>query len=395
MEQVKLLSSTSLAHTDAINSSIQTQQHLHDQTVQHLQQANINIANITDDSRRDHAELLQSSRQMGTDVTEFRAVSSQGHASTPSAIHEHVKRTSDRFDVVANRDALLLERMNGTYDNLYDYRTETHQRLDDAHRILNDLTANLADIRTTTVFSAYGIEMITQDFRKEMRSALEPIFEQAFTRSENHNEILLNRMQALIQIMATDVGRGLHKPGSHETERDSMATSHLAGSIVDARKRSHLDLLINDTQCRYMKSTFSRTWLFKWKVGSLRIEIHTTRRRVSDSPAGSIHTKLHIWFRPSQSLIQLPGLAMTYETGPGQRGYYHIAPAICVVPIFSWDHPIFVTVRYGDLLQVKSLLATGQGNVRMQTKYGSTLLHVSLNLIWGSDLKIVRHFGTY
>jgi hypothetical protein len=395
VEQGKLLSSTSLAQSDAINSSIQTQQQHHDQTIRQLQEANIGIANTRGDFRRDHAELLQYSRQMGTDVTEFRAASLQSHATTRSAIHEHANKMSDQFNEVADRDALLLERVNGAYDNLNGYKAETQQRLDDAQQSLNDMTANLADIRTMAVFSASSIDVMTQVFRKEMCSALGPILEQAFTRSQTHSGVLINRMETLVQTMATDVGCGLHESSSQKTERGSTATNHLDGFDPDAREKSHQDPVVDETQYQYMTSTFSRTWRFEWRVGSLRIEVHTTRRRISGSPIGNSHTNLHVWFRPNQSLIQFPGIAMTYSTGPDQRGFYNIAPAICVIPIVPNDHPIFKAIRRGDYMKVRSLLATGEADIRMQTDYGWTLLHVSVHFPSSSDSNVAQNYQEY
>jgi hypothetical protein len=138
----------------------------------------------------------------------------------------------------------------------------------------------------------------------------------------------------MIQTMATDVGSGLHGPASYETLRGStaMATAHLNGFKSDASERPHQYRVVDGTQYQYMVSTYSRSWLFRWKVGTLRVEVHTTRRRVSGSPTGSIHTELHAWFRPNQSLVQLPGLAVTYSYGPDQRGFYHVAPTYVLFP---------------------------------------------------------------
>jgi hypothetical protein len=374
--------------TDLVDANFRVQQTNNDRMLRQLREANDGIVATRDEARTADSRLNQHNKTLTDALSRAHSTAVLHHTDMQATLHERTTKVSDQVRDVSNQNTSLLQTLRSSQDTLNQHSLRTSAQLEGSRWSLDNITAAVAEMRTTTTFSATNIQMVTDIMRREMLSTLGPVIEQVFAKSANRNEAMLDRLSDVIHRMTSEVGRGVHGTNSNEygTDRSRRQEGDQFGDVfaaTEARIGSR-DCLVRlephkpaTSQFSYTTSVYRRSWTFRWRIGVLRIDICTTTRRIFGSPKGEIRTELNFCFTPSQVLMQLPGLEMFHRIGPDERGFNQLASGICVFPIVADDHPIFRAVSRGDLMQLQRLLATGEGKLRMQSEDGWSLLHVS------------------
>jgi hypothetical protein len=337
-------------------------------------------------------ELIQHNKTLKDAISTASSTAALENTSMRAMIRKRTTKISNEIRNINKQNTTLLQTLRRSRDTWKHHSSQTDAQSEGSQRSLENVIGSVAEMRTTTIFSATNIQMMTDVMRRELQSTLEPIVEQLFTESANRNEAILDRLADVIHSMACEVGQGVHKMDSnrhdgdcsHRRKDDRLENFH-------AVKEPSLTCLVRDVSCEYrtpvasqfsyMVSKFRQSWTFRWRIGVLKITLCTTTNRTSGSINCEIRTELIFCFTPSQVLIQLPGIETLHKFGPDERGYYQIVPEICVFPVVHGTHPIFDAIWYGNLVQIQELLATERKALRMRTEDGSTLLHVSILLI--------------
>jgi hypothetical protein len=388
MEASQVHMSNLKAQTDLVDANFRVQRTNNDQMLRQLREANDGIVATRDEARTADSRWTQHNRTVTDALSRAHSTAVLHHTDMQATLHQRTTKISDQVRDVSNQNTSLLQTLRSSQDTWNQHSLRTSAQLEGSQRSLDDITATVAEMRTTTTFSAANIHMMTDIMRREMLSTLGPVVEQAFTRSANRNEAMLDRLSDVLHRMASEVGRGVHGTNSNEhgTDRSSRQEDSQFEDVFAASepKFGSCDCLVRlephkpaTSQFPYMTSVYRRSWTFRWRIGVLRIDVCTTTQRIYGSPKGEIRTELNFCFTPSQVLMQLPGLEMFHRVGPDERGFNQLAPGICIFPIMADDHPILDAVFQGDLVQLQSLLATGEGKLSMRTEHGETLLHVS------------------
>jgi hypothetical protein len=331
LEQGKATDSIISAQKDVITSNLRTQQHNHDQVLKKLQEANDDVAFARTESHSNNVLLLQHNQHVKDQFLDVQSTAVLHHTATQAAIHEQSNRISDQIREVTRQSTTLMEKIQSSCDALNNIESRTSYPSTSSQLSLEHLTASLGSINTTTMFSTFGVNMMTGILRRELHSALEPILEQALNKSESRKEVMLGHLSNAIQAMTSDAGREMYESDTRSQIPDQVQNQDLCqdGYISDVSgmkgtsykgdlfPSSHV---LDDPQHCYMLTRYRRDWSFKWRIGTLHVCICTTRRRMFGFPEGEIHTEFNVYFLPSQALMQMPGFELRHSTGPDSEG---------------------------------------------------------------------------
>jgi hypothetical protein len=407
MEASQVQMSNLKAQTDLVDANFRVQRTNNDQMLRQLREANDGIAATRDEARTADSRWTQQNRTVTDALSRAHSTAVLHHKDMQATLHQRTTKISDQVRDVSHQNTALLQTLRTSQNTWNQHNLRTSAQLEGSQRSLDNITATVAEMRTTTTFSATNIQMMTDIMRREMLSTLGPVVEQAFTTSANRNEAMLNRLSDVIRSITSEVGRGVYKMNSDDDEKyrsrgqenDRLKHYFNTKELKIGSRARHLGgrpCNPANPQFWYMTSKYRRSWTFRWKIGVLTMSLYTTTGRISGSLEREIQTEITFRFMPSQVLMQLPGVEMLHRIGPDVRGFHQIAPAICVFSVVSREHPIFDAIWDGDLVQVQELLATGKNMLRIQTGDGITLLHVSQFLsIYQSSYFLLQEHCAY
>jgi hypothetical protein len=175
----------------------------------------------------------------------------------------------------------------------------------------------------------------------------------------------------------------------HHSATNSTSTPHSNRRIPPTKSKTLTKPFLHQRQT---VNIFRQRWFFEMRMGKVAIDVQTTSRRREGNPKGDTSLAICIHFLPDQSIFSLPGLSISWTTGPDERGFYHIAPMISIYPILAPDHPVWSALKRGDLECVQDMLTNGDVSLRSKDVDGYNLLHVSVLLISEKIIMVSQSF---
>jgi hypothetical protein len=192
-----------------------------------LQETNDDVAFARTESHSNNALLLQHNQHVKGQLLEAQSTAVLHHTVTQAAIHEQTNRISDQIRDVTRQSRTLQEKIQSSCDALNNIESRTSYPSTSSQLSLELLTASLASINTTTMFSTSGVNMMTDILRRELHSALEPILEQALNKSESCKEVMLGHLSSAIQAMTSDAGREIYESDTRSRIPDQVQNQDL------------------------------------------------------------------------------------------------------------------------------------------------------------------------
>ncbi|PSN73862.1 hypothetical protein BS50DRAFT_2045 [Corynespora cassiicola Philippines] len=319
----------------------------------------------------------------------------------------------DNFQAAISRQAMLINNnaksQERTLKTIPD-RLSTLERLHTNHAsslqagqdaIASALQSGLADIKSTTTFSAANTHTLVSVVRAVLTSELSPMLEDASAKILAQNSTLIRQLERGIERISQDMGHAIaeeedgtsiSQSSSGEDPQTCPRPYTFPGAVIEKGSlvngpiiHGHPSVPNHQAILRiplHAVTSVKRSWMMNWKIGRLQIAIETTNHRRDGSPSCKSQTSVEIHFRPAQNFMSLPGLAISWTDAPNHRGFYNMTPGVSVIQIIPTEHPIFKAIAWGDISFIQEELASGRVNLRCENTNGDTLLHLILGVWW-------------
>jgi hypothetical protein len=352
------------------------------------------ISDLVRDGHIDEIHRLQQIRQKAIDVNTAQGEllaqfdSSQAHVSRQLAEIIHDTKTS------ANNQDQLVKQVQQTYDTMGTHQSESTQKLRDINTAMNVANSDIKEHISATFLAVPNVDVLTKRFRSEVRSFMKTEMAPILSRTGQRDEAVARRLDHLVDVMSVQLGQRSTEANifgaqtesipaaEHHPDTNSTSTPHSNRRIPPTESKTLTKPFLHQRQT---VNIFRQRWRYRMRIGSVAIEVQTTSRRREGNPKGDTLFAICIHFLPDQSIFSLPGLSISWATGPDERGFYHIAPMISIYPILADDHPVWNALVREDLKCVQDMLANGDVSLRSKNKYGSNFLHVSVSPCLGKS----------
>jgi hypothetical protein len=345
------------------------------------------ISDLVRDGHIDEIHQLQQIRQKAIDLNIAQGELRTQFDSSEAHVSRQLAEIIDETKTSANNQDQLMKQIQQTYKTIGMNQSESTQKLRDISAAVNVANSDIKEHISATFLAVPNVDILTRSFRSEVRSILITEMAPILSRTGQRNESVVSRLEHLVDVMSVQLGQRSTEANIFgvQTEPISVAeqnpdtnttlipyfnqrTSHTEGETL-TKPYEHQRQTVN---------IFRQRWRFRMRIGSVAIEVQTTKRRREGNPKGDTSFAICIHFLPDQSIFSLPGLSISWATGPDERGFYHIAPMISIYPILADDHPVWDALEQGDLKCVQDMLANGDVSLRSKDTYGWNLLHVSV-----------------
>jgi hypothetical protein len=346
------------------------------------------ISDLVRDGHINEIHRLQQIRQKAIDVNTAQENllaqfdSSQAHVSRRLAEIIHDTKTS------ADNQDQLVKQVQQTYDTMGTYQSETTQNLRNINAAMNVANSDIKEHIRATFLDVPNVDVLTKIFRSEVCSIMKTEMALVSSRTGQRSEAVERRLEHLIDVMSVQLGQRSTEARIFDAQTEPIPAAEQNPDMYSThvphfnRRTPHTESeALTNTFVHHRRTVniFRQRWCFKMRMGKVAIDVQTTSRRREGNPKGDTSFAICIHFLPDQSIFSLPGLSISWTTGPDERGFYHIAPMISVYPILADDHPVWNASRRGDLKRVQDMLTNGDVSVRSKNKYGWNLLHVSVS----------------
>lgn len=256
-------------------------------------------------------------------------------------------------------------------------------------------------LQSSTVLTAPTEDVLARLFRAELRRVIMPSVQQCFDTFKGSRDSHLEEIRKKIDEMTQQLGS---RSSGNEHDNVKVKLSH--GSLPEigsapihicqdsadlanprdlATIASSISNYQNQPKSRHHQK-WSYSWIFRWKVGTLRVIISTrvNKRNISpnyriggySSPQKSY--RVTIEFVPAQSLMQLRGLELSVANTQDQRGYYQIYPLLSTFAVVPYDAEIMKFIMDNNIEGIQDLFQRGLAAPSDRDTGGATLLMVGV-----------------
>ncbi|KAI4263553.1 MAG: hypothetical protein L6R42_001308 [Xanthoria sp. 1 TBL-2021] len=273
------------------------------------------------------------------------------------------------------------------------------ERLNTIGESLSQIQIRDNHLQSSTVLTAPTEDVLPRLVRAELLRVIMPTVQQCFDTFKGNRDTQLEDIRKMIDQMAQQLG-SRSSGNEHDNVKVKLshgslpeigsAPSHICQDSADLatpRDRATIASSISNYQNQpkgrhYQK--WSYPWIFRWKIGTLRVTISTqvTKRKISPdyradgflSPQKSY--RVTIEFVPAQALIQLRGLNLSVANTQDQRGYYQICPFLSTFAVIPKDAEIMRFVMKNNIEGIQDLFQRGLAAPSDREEDGTTLLMV-------------------
>jgi hypothetical protein len=359
---------------------------------------------ISDLVRDGHIDEIHRFQQIRQKVIDFNIAQGELRAQFDSSqvyVSRQLAEIIDETKTSANNQDQLVKQVQQTYETMGMNQSESTQKLRDISAAVNVANNDIKEHISATFLAVPNVDVLTRSFRSEVRSILITEMAPILSRTGQRNESVVSRLEHLVDVMSVQLGQrsteanifgvqtepipvAEQNPDTNTTliPYSNQRTSHTEGETL-TKPYEHQRQTVN---------IFRQRWRFRMRIGSVAIEVQTTKRRREGNPKGDTSFAICIHFLPDQSIFSLPGLSISWATGPDERGFYQIAPMISIYPILADDHPVWNALQRGDLKCMQDMLANGDVSLRSKDIFGYNLLHVSVLLISEKIIMVSQSF---
>ncbi|KAL8840979.1 MAG: hypothetical protein Q9205_004023 [Flavoplaca limonia] len=275
-----------------------------------------------------------------------------------------------------------------------------NDRLDGIGTTLSQLQIRSNRLQSSTVVAAVTEDVLVRLFRAESQRVIMPAVQQCLSTFKASSDRQLDEVKQKFNEMAQQLGSGLYANKQHNVKMSdgplspiSSTQSHIKENCQAPAQPIHSPDLrmtafsIPDYRSqtgRQFHQKWTRTWTFRWAIGTLRVSVSksVTRQEISpDYRAGRIPPprrsyRINIEFVPASALIQLRGLQLSVENTPDQRGFYQICPFLSTFAVIPDDAGVIDFVVGNNVEGIQDLFRRGLAAPSDRMLDGTTLLMV-------------------
>ncbi|KAL9033469.1 MAG: hypothetical protein Q9180_005927 [Flavoplaca navasiana] len=205
-------------------------------------------------------------------------------------------------------------------------------RLNSISTVLSHIQTSENLLQSSTVVTAPAEDVLVRLFRAESQRVIIPAVQQCLSTFKASSDRQLDEVKQKINEMAQQLGSGFCANKQHNVKtsdgslsQTSSTPSHIQAKCQDpAQPIGSSDLRMTAFGMPGYRSQtkdelhrkWTRTWIFEWAIGTLRVSISTSAKRQNISPdyrTGGMPPpqksyRISIEFVPAPALIQLRGL---------------------------------------------------------------------------------------
>ena len=357
-------------------------------------------------SQPGHVVLIFRARANGIKTYQELSNVQDGIQQTQSSINQRLDEVarveSDNFTAQTS----TLNGIRVLAENIPKNHTTTMNKLDQLASTLASIRMGGGHRRSITTLQASTSDTFTKILRAELKRVVQPTVEEYLDSYKSNHEVQLEGIRRNLDQIILDLGhssqdadvpnhtKGFEDSAMSAEESDTQDNDGLPRESTT----ENTDLIYNgvglgtlsdDGAVGVWGQSWTRSWVFNWRIGVLTVTISASfsrsqhRRRDCQAfkirkPSSTRHTyRVSLDFQPAPSLWVRRGISMVCESQQDQRGYYQICPMLSTFAIVPLESEVFVCVYERDIQGLQVLFGAGLAAPTDRAPESWSVLHVS------------------